>query len=216
MDSEQGATRRQALRNLGLGVGALSVGTATFTLQSLLPAAAQETTTTTEGKDEGLTEEELLAFLESLELSSVGAYERALTSSLVSADATVLTQNQDHHRQHAQVLAGLAGASAEHRDNAKLSQIFNDQLREAHTEKAVLKVLADLEGAMAATHLSSLASLTVDAHEQAVASILPIESQHAVVMGQLLGRTGADLVPPFEIVDRAIPADTFPLKEKKK
>lgn len=214
--SEQGTSRRLALRDLGLGLGVLTVGTATLTLDSLLPAAAASesvTTTTTAAKDEGLSEPDLLAFLESVELAAATTYDTALGGTLVGANAATLGQVRDHHRQHAQAVAGLAGTAAGGKANPKLVQVTHDQLGQAHTSEALLKVLADLEGALAATHLLALGRVMKPAHQTALASILPVESQHAVALGQTQGRSLADLVPSFEIVDRAMPPESFPLQE---
>lgn len=217
--SEQGTSRRQALRDLGLGLGVLTVGTATLTLDSLLPAAAASkpvTTTTTAAKEEGLSEADLLAFLESVELAAAATYDTALGGTLVGANAATLSQVRDHHRQHAQAVAGLAGAAAEGKANPKLVQVTHDQLGQAHTSEALIKVLGDLEGALAATHLLALGRVVTPAHQSTLASILPVESQHALVLGQIQGRPLTDLVPNFEIVDRAVPPETFPLKETAK
>lgn len=214
--SEQEPSRRQALRDLGLGLGALTVGSATLAWASVLPAGAQSTTTTTEKPKEGLTEPETMAFLESLELTAAAAYDAATASGLAPESATTFAQFRDHHREHAQAVAAVAGAEAKGKPNAKLAQVTNDQMRQAHSAQALTKILYDLEGALAATYLAALGAMHEDVHETLAASILPVEAQHAVVLGNAIGIAGAELVPAFEIVDRAMPAETFPIKEQAK
>lgn len=213
--SEQEPSRRRALRDLGLGLGALTVGSATFTWDSLLPAGAQSTTTTEKPK-EGLTEPETMAFLESLELTAAASYEAATASGLAPESATTFAQFSDHHRQHAQTVGAVAGPEAKGKSNPKLAQVTNDQMNQASSAKALIKILFDLEGALAATYLAALGTLQEDPHETLAASILPVESQHAVVLGRLIGLSEVDLVPAFEIVERAMPVESFPIKEQAK
>ncbi len=44
-----------------------------------------------------------------------------------------------------------------------------------------------------------------------MASILPVEAQHAVVLGSVLGVPTAALIPPFETDTAAVTPTTFPI-----
>lgn len=222
MDStEQESTRRDALRTLGSTLGALTIGTASLTWRSILPAAAQETDAEGEaegeggGGDEGLTPSQLFAFLHSLELSTVAAYDRAIAGGQLTPHAAVLTQHRLHHAEHAKMLEGVAGSDATGGPNPILSQVTDDQMEQAPSPEALLRILYDLETAMAATKLNSLGSLPDPDQARLVAGILPAESQQAVVLGRVLGLAANVVVPPFEVVERAMPPETFPLEEAK-
>ena len=43
------------------------------------------------------------------------------------------------------------------------------------------------------------------------ASILPVESQHAVVLGSVLGKPATDYVPSFETTDAAVDPTKYPI-----
>lgn len=227
------ASRRRALRDLGIGVGVLTIGSALVPVRSLMAAAgAQES----EGEDaEAPTEEgapseaDQLAFLESVERAAAGIYRDVAASGLIGA-ANLATVNAfgQHHSEHATKLATLAGSASVGRPNPKLATILADQLTQATDEKAALRILADLESGLASSHLTALGTLgtppakdvkdappTVPGAAVAVAAILPVEGQHAAVLGGALGRSAAERLPAFEIVDNAMPADAFPATEKK-
>ena len=70
-----------------------------------------------------------------------------------------------------------------------------------------------LENAAAATYLFALGALTSKAALQLTASILPVESQHAVVLGTVLGKAPTDktYLPSFQTQDGAVTPDEFPI-----
>lgn len=228
------ASRRRALRDLGVGVGVLTIGSALIPLRSLIaPAGAQE------AKDEGdaeppadeaaVSEADELAFLESIERAAAGSYRDVAASGLVGgANLVAITAFGQHHSDHAATLGALAGSASVGRPNPTLAKILADQLAQARDEEAALRILADLESGLASSHLTALGTLgtppakdakdappTVSGAAAAVAAILPIEGQHAAVLGGALGRSAEQRLPAFEIVDNALPADAFPATEKK-
>lgn len=226
------ASRRRALRDLGVGVGVLTIGSALVPLRSLIAAAgAQEEEGEAEqpAEEGALSEADQLAFLESVERAAAGVYRDIAASGLVGgANLATVTAFGQHHSEHANKLGALAGSASVGRPNPKLATILADQLSQATDEAAALRILADLESGLASSHLTALGTLgtppakdakdappTVPGAAVAVAAILPVESQHASVLGSALGRSAAQRLPAFEIIDNAMPADAFPATEKK-
>lgn len=218
------ASRRDALRRLGLAAGGLTIASAFVPLHSLLPAASAQEESDEEPAEEqapaedAISEAELLEFLAGVELAAADAYRIVAASGLAAAALPSITAFGQHHREHGSRLAALAGATASAND--KLGAILTDQLGQADDADGLLRRLADLETALAATHLSALGTLGTKPAEgadtapvtgaaAAVASILPVESQHAAVLGGSIGRTAAERAPTFEVVDNALPVDTF-------
>jgi len=199
----------------------VTIGSVTLPASRLLPAAfAQE-----EAKP--LTDEELAGFAESIELAAVAAYGAAVGSGMLKNSAVVqaATTFSGHHREHATAFAALAagkgGTKATGKPNPGVLQAVGDQIREASSEAGVIKVALDMENAASATYLFALGALKDTARAQLAASVLPVEAQHAVVLGQALGldlskATDNDVVPAFETVTRAIAPDKFPVAGAKK
>ena len=94
--------------------------------------------------------------------------------------------------------------------NQKLLDALSPSLTAAKTENDVLKIAYDLENAAAATYLFALGALTSVAALQLTASILPVEAQHAVVLGQVIGADAATLLPPFETETAFVDPVKFP------
>ena len=197
-------SRRALLARAGAAAGAVTIGTAFVPLTALLPAAAQT-------EEEDLTDEDIAAFIESVELAAAQAYSDAVGTGLLSA-AAAATANAfaAHHREHAAAFAALAGSKALGKANARLAEIARDQLRNARDEKAAVQVAYDIENGAAATHLFALGVLKSASAVSRAAATLPAESQHAAVLGQLLGKTAEEYVPSFENQDRAIDPAKFP------
>jgi hypothetical protein len=78
----------------------------------------------------------------------------------------------------------------------------------------VLQVLYTVESAAASTYLYALGALQDNATLSLAASILPVESQHAVILGILLNKdakTNADFLPSFITQDPALTPDKYPV-----
>jgi hypothetical protein len=195
--------RRSFLRNAGIGAGALTIGTSVLTFRSLIPAAAQ---------DKALTDGDIAAFAESVELAAVEAYKAAAGSGkLDPAVVEVGTMFAGHHGEHAKAFAGASGGAAKGKPNPKLLAAVGDQLKEAKDQAGILKIAYDLEEAAAATYLFGLGALKSAGALQLAASILPVESQHAVVLGSALGMSPADFVPTFQTSAKAVDPAKFPV-----
>lgn len=202
----RGFRRRTLLKRAAVGGAALTVGGTVLPIGRLLPAGAQ-----------GLTDGDIAAFAESVELAAVAAYQMAGASGLLPKpvlDAAL--KFAGHHQAHAEAFGGAAGAGASKKPNAALLTALGPQLQAANTVAKIGEFALDLENAAAATYLFALGALTSTAALQLTASILPVESQHAVVWGIILGRTGKALFPDagnaFETETAALNPAMFPVR----
>jgi len=206
--------RRAFLLGAGFGGATLSIAAATLSVPALVhSAAAQSATTTTapprrpQGDDLAL-----LAFAQSLELAAVAVYTLAapkLTDATVAKVAATFAQ---HHKEHASALNGLAAKAAPGVPNAALVKKFTQALAAAKDQAAALKVAFDVENAAAATYQAALGTLVGIDGAALVASIQPIESRHAVVLGQVLGLNMADYLPTVQATSDALDASTYPIE----
>lgn len=195
--------RRSFLRKAGIGAGALTIGSSVLSISNLLPAGAQEAK---------LTDGDIAAFAESVELAAVEAYKAAAGSGkLQPAVVEVGTMFAGHHSEHASAFAGASGGAAKGKPNAKLLTAVGDQLKGAKDQAAILAIAYDLEEAAAATYLFALGALKSEAALKLTASILPVESQHAVVLGSALGKPATEYVPNFQTSDKAVDPAKFPV-----
>ena len=193
--------RRDFLRKAAIGAGALTIGSTALTFRSLLPVGAAE-----------LTDADIAAFAESVELAAVEAYKAAAGSGkLQPAVVEVGTTFAGHHTEHAKAFAGASGGKATGRPNPKLLSAVGDQLKGAADQAAILTIAYDLENAAASTYLFALGALKSEAALTLTASILPVESQHAVALGSALGKPATEYVPSFETQDKAINPAEFPI-----
>ena len=156
---------------------------------------------------------QLAAFAESIELAFVAVYDRALTDDKVTTPEAVeaLTDFAMHHEAHAGAFAGIAAEDATGEPNPDLLDELTGQLDAAADEAAVLTVALGIENAAAATYLFALGALESTEALQLTASILPVESQHAVVLGTVLEKPPAEYVPSFETQDAALKPADYPL-----
>jgi hypothetical protein len=118
-----------------------------------------------------------------------------------------------HHTEHAAAFGAAAGSAATGKANQPLLDALTPQLTAAADENAVLEIAYGLENAAAATYLYALGALTSKVALQLTASILPVEGQHAVVLGTVLGKAATDktFLPSFQTQDGAATPDKFPI-----
>jgi rubrerythrin len=174
-----------------------------------------------------LTDEQIAAFAESLELAAVAAYQAAAAKITTPAVASAAGTFAGHHSQHATAFASLAKGAATGKPNPKLLQTIAGELHDAPDEKTTVKIAFDLENAAASTYLYALGVLSAAGALQLTASILPVESQHAVVLGQVLGLpmfeatagssdpyAGTGYVPTFVTQDQKIDPAVYPAATK--
>lgn len=201
-----GSTRRQLLGRAVAGGAVLAIGTSLVPVGRLLPAAAAQT----------LSDVDIARFAASVELAAVAAYQAAVDSGKVtdSAVGAAATTFQSHHREHAAAFNGLVTTNGgeEAPANAAVLAEFGPLLESAADQAALLEIAFQLEQAAASTYLFALGALTVPAAYSAVATILPVESQHAVVLGTVLGKAPADYLPGFETQDAALDPAALPIE----
>jgi hypothetical protein len=198
-----GPARRRFLRGAVLGAATVAVGRSLPLPWRLWgPALAQ---------DSG--DPEIAAFAESVELAVVEAYRAAAASGRMTTPAVADAARSfaEHHEEHGAAFGAAAGSVATGRANPGLLEEVADQLERAADENDVVEIVFGLENAAAATYLFALGALESAEALQATASILPVEAQHAVVLGVVLGRPATELFPTFENQDRALDPETFPV-----
>jgi rubrerythrin len=156
-----------------------------------------------------------LAFAQSLELAAVQAYGLALSSTLLGTEAAGVALNfQNHHRDHAQAFAGIAGKAATGITNQSLLTNYTSLFNAAKTEADVLRAAFTVETQTASTYVAGLAQLLGTDPASLVASILPIETRHATVLGQVLGLSSDQYSPPFETTSAALSPEQYPIVER--
>jgi hypothetical protein len=232
-------SRRTFLRGVGLGGAALTVGGSavalaatgagaqtsttagdTATTQAAGTTAASASTvpasTTTEVRKAPTAEDvEILSFAQTLELALVEVYGAALATGKLAEDVLPLVAAfRDHHLQHGQAYAGPAGKAALNVANAGLVDEYVPRIEGAADQAAVLTVLFELENSAAASYTGALAEVRGLDAAATMANILPIESRHAVVLGETLGLDLDEYVPSFEDPEKGFDPDQYPVSER--
>ena len=197
--------RRSLLKHAGVGGAALTIGSAVLPMSRLMPAFGQS-----------LTDGDIAAFAESVELAAVAAYTMAASSGkLQPAVKDVGVMFAGHHKAHAGAFAGASGGKATGKPNAKLLEALGPDLTKAigAGQAQILAFALDLENAAAATYMFALGALQSEAALKLTASILPVESQHATVLATALGKSGKDLFPTgaFETDAKKVDPSKFPV-----
>ncbi len=196
-------SRRQFMARIAATSAVIVIGSQVIPVKRLLPSSFGAAS-----GDAGIA-----AFAQSVELAAVAAYTAAGATGKVKTPGvlTAATTFAGHHKEHAAAFGAAAGSAAVTQPNPKLLAAVGGQLSGAADEKAILKIAYDLENAAASTYLFALGALTSQAALALTASILPVESQHAVVLGQVLGLAATDFVPKFETVTAAVKPADYPV-----
>lgn len=210
------SSRRSFLARAG-GIGAaVAIGSAVLPVRTLTAAFAQE---------EELEDADLAAFAQSVGLAAVAAYADAGNRVGDAAAAAMFGQFSAHHKAHADAMGAAAGAKATNAPNPTILRAIQDQLGTTKGKEDVLRIALDIENAGASTHLFLVSELDDPALISLAASILPVASQQAVAVGQMLGLPLKQLLPPspdtsklgeanaFETKDRALQPSTHPLPQ---
>ena len=155
------------------------------------------------------TDVDLAAFIVTVELGLVSAYASAGAKIPDPRDAALARTFAAQHRDHADVWAGVAGSKTVRRPNPRLLRATLADVAGAATPGGVYGVMQILEDRVAATYQHALERLLSDAHLELAASILPVECQHAVVLGILAGKQLKELIPvnfqtPEDFIDPAV------------
>lgn len=205
------ASRRRFLKRAAAG-GAVMFGATAVPLSTLVafsPAAGAET-----AKESLSSGDTVLAqFAQSLELAAVAAY-KAIDESrvLTAATAEAARMFALHHQDHADALGKIltaGGAEPVTEPNAALVQLVRNALSNADDTEAVLRVAYDLEEGAASTYLLAIGRFESATTAEAGATILPVESQHAVVWGQVLELPESAYLPAFVEVDDAFDPNIY-------
>ena len=203
-DRTSAGSRRHFLRNAGLGGLALSVGGSLVPMSRLVPAAWANT-----GQ---ITESELAAFLQSVELAAVEAYGGVIDSGQLDGDQVdALEVFRDHHRDHADALGEVASQDAKTDANPGLLEALQSALADATDQESVLHFTQHLEENLAATHFYALGIFEDRDAALVSARILPVEGQHAVALGPDLDQAIDEYVPTFQSQDGAYTPAEYPV-----
>lgn len=187
-------SRRGLLKKAGAGGALLTVAGMAGPVSRFLPTASAKT----------LDDTAIAMFAAGLEFAAVAAYRAALDSGTLDASLRrVATTFQSHHRDHGRAFNAITTATSE-KPNSKVLAKFRPKLDSAKTQNAFLEIAYTIEEAAAATYLSVLGVLQDKSNAQATATILPIESQHAVVLGQVLKKDRAEYMPAFQNTQQAL------------
>jgi rubrerythrin len=142
----------------------------------------------------------IAAFAQSVEVALVQAYQDLAATGKVTTPAAVdmTTTFATHHQDHARALGDAAGSGAASGPNAKLAHGFRTEIRNAPDENTALDVVLGLENEAASTYLFVLGALEAPDALRLAGSILPVESEHAVALAELVGKNPRETFPTFE------------------
>jgi hypothetical protein len=201
-------SRRGFLRGVGLSTAAISIGPIVLPLADLLAAAgAQEVAPTAP---------ELAAFAESVELAAASFYGLLRPRLSRPAAISAATAYARHHQDHANAIGPAGGPTRTGKPNITLLPTLTDQLGQAKTENDAIKIAYDLENSLASTYLFIIDSIDDSGDLKLAAAILPVEAQHAVVLGSLIGVSAKDVTAPdkdqlgYESEDKHLDPAAFP------
>ena len=207
-DPARAASRRRFVRNLGMG-GAVAIGAAVVPVSGLVGIAAAQTTATTVVLPSS--DLQTVVFAQGIELAAVAAYALAVdTVKLTSLAAETFRLFGRHHNEHATALGALAGKSKVTTPNAALVASLTPQIQALTGQEAAIKFMGTVEQGAAATYLTALGTLESFEAAAGASTILPIESQHATVLGVLSGQPVSDSVPPFQTTAGAFAPSQYP------
>ena len=189
-------THREAMTTFAKGAAMVSLAGAAVALSA---SAAQADDT------------DIAAFAASIELAAVAAYAKA-AAALSGVVLTVAKTFASHHQDHANAWNSAAGAKAVKVPNARLLAALSPTLDAARTQTDVLTFALGLENRAASTYQFALENLTTAPAFELTASVMPIEGQHAVVIGTVLGKPAQELIPTnFQSRDGFIDPAQFPV-----
>jgi hypothetical protein len=187
-------SRRDLFKKAGAGGALLSVATIASPVSGFLADAFAK----------GLDDAAIVTFSAGVEFAAVAAYQVVVDSGrLEPAVLKTAKTFQGHHRDHGRAFNTIITATTE-RPSSKVLATFNPKLAAAKTQNALLEVAYTIEETLAATYLSALGALQDKTNAQATAAVLPVESQHAVVLGLVLKKKLTEYMPPFQNSELAL------------
>lgn len=196
--------RRRFLAQAAAG-SALTLGATVLPVGRFLPAAW--------GAEEP-SDADLAAFAAGLELAAVAAYNTAAGTGKLSGPASAVgTMFAGHHQDHADALNDILGEEAAvEKANPAVLKEFGPKLTGAANEKAILRVAYSIEEAAASTYLFALGVIRDPKQAGAVATILPVESQHATVLGSMLDMDPGEYLIDFVTTEHALDPADYPAR----
>ena len=194
--------RRDFMKKAGIGGAALTVGSMVSPISAFLPQAWAA---------DAPSDADLAKFAASLELAAVAAYGVAVkTGKLSDAAKNVGTLFASHHQDHADALNSILGSAAVTKPNTTVVNAFGPKIQAAADEAAILEIARTVEEGAASTYLFALGYLQDKKNAGALATILPVESQHATVLATVLKKPASDYLIDFLTLDNALDPAKYP------
>ena len=159
---------------------------------------------------QGLDDQTIAGYAQSIELAAVDAY-KAAAPVLSSGALPVAELFMSHHQQHADAFGAVAGDKQVTGPNQKLLTALGPTLSGISDEMAALTFAFTLENQAAYTYAAALTLLQDPQYAAATSTILPIEAQHAVVLGLAVGKSVADVFPTQAFESSTLGDGTDPL-----
>jgi len=154
------------------------------------------------------TDTALAAFAQGVELAAVALYAQAAVVVASPAAVSVMATFTAHHKQHALAFAAVAGADAV---DGPLPGVL-EALQPSSllvSERDGLAFLYDLESRLASTYQYLLGRFTTVPAVTLSCTTLPVEGQHAVVLGTLLSMPLGSMLPTVQGVDGYLTPEQF-------
>jgi len=201
--AESRPARRDLLRRAVAGGALLTIGSVVAPLGRLMPAA---------WADLPPDDAELARFAAGIELAVVAVYGLAVESGKLSlANDSLGRLFSGHHRQHADALnEALGEENIVTAPEPVFLQRFAPDIDTAGDEAAVLEVAYTIEEVAAATYLFAIGKVGDADSAGTLATILPVESQHATVLATILDKDPRDYLVEFLTTDQAAKPADFP------
>ncbi len=160
---------------------------------------------------------QVAVFAQSVELALVELYAAVQASGKLSnANREVCARFAEHHKDHAAQFGAFAGRAAVARPNKALLAELMANVTAAPDEHAILTLARGVEEELVSTHLAALGVVESLEAAGAVATILPIEAQHAVALSLAIdGRdpesaaNAASTIPNFETGTEQLDAQKY-------
>jgi rubrerythrin len=159
---------------------------------------------------QALDDQAIAGYAQSVELAAVAAY-TAAAPALSSATKPVAELFMSHHQQHADAFGAVAGAKKASGPNQKLVAVLTPTLQGIKDEMGALEFAFTLENQAAYTYAAALTLLQDPKFAAATSTILPIEAQHAVVLGLAVGKPVPDVFPTQAFESSSLGDGTDPL-----
>jgi hypothetical protein len=136
----------------------------------------------------------LAGFLQSIALAVGDVYDK-VTPFLSDTTRPIASAFQNHHKEHAVALAASAGTAAATMPNQALALVLSARLQGVTDERTALTFAFGLEHQVTETYTFAFTMLTSPDVVHLVATILPVVSGHAGILGSSAGLTTTALFP---------------------